>query len=327
MMAMDGQTRRAASWLEPPRFGPADGPHPRRLPDRCRRCIAARPSPPGPWRGRAWSSRTSGRRTGCWPACAGPGPIATRSGRALLEADPPCTGALRGSAAAGRRPLRRRDHGAAADRAGAVAGSEVRGGFADRRDRHARHSAPSSRAGEGIGRRIHEVASSIADDARARAPSSRRRSATCPWPRASSAATRPGTGRERVAHLLYRSVIGRAAVPGPRATASCRWRRPLSTARRQLVLDGAIHGPGAGGALVRLRRRGRRVVAGCASGLARGLLSSEVRAVGRSRAATAGRGRSRAPRPTAHCALSLTGPRCIATVPGAGWSSGSSSGS
>lgn len=101
-------------------------------------------------------------------------------------------------------------------------------------------------AGEGIGRRIRDVAASIAD---ASVPGA----FFAPEIGYLSVTSRAvvgdpsGTGRERVGHLLYRSVIGRAAVPGTEGDGLV----PVVAARldgaRQLVLDGAIHGPGAAG--------------------------------------------------------------------------------
>ena len=52
-----------------------------------------------------------------------------------------------------------------------------------------------------------------------------------------------GTGRERVAHLLYRSVLGKAAVPGMEGDGLV----PVASTRlegwRHIVVDGAVHGP------------------------------------------------------------------------------------
>jgi hypothetical protein len=100
--------------------------------------------------------------------------------------------------------------------------------------------------GEGIGRRIKDVAATVAD-------------ATVPGaffaPRIGylSVASRAvrgdpsGNGRERVAHLLYRSVIGRAAVPGTEGDGLVPVAATHLDGARQLVLEGAIHGPSAGG--------------------------------------------------------------------------------
>jgi hypothetical protein len=101
-------------------------------------------------------------------------------------------------------------------------------------------------AGEGIGRRIRDVAASIADAAvpgAFYAPEIGYLSVTS----RAVVGDPSGTGRERIAHLLYRSVIGRAAVPGTEGDGLV----PVVAAElhgaRQLVLDGALHGPGAGG--------------------------------------------------------------------------------
>ncbi len=105
------------------------------------------------------------------------------------------------------------------------------------------HRLPSA---EGIGSRINEVGSSIAE-------------ATVPgaffapeigYVSVASRAIRgdpAGTGRERVAHLLYRSVIGRAAVPGTEGDGLVPVAAAALEGAREVVLDGALHGPGAGG--------------------------------------------------------------------------------
>jgi hypothetical protein len=100
-------------------------------------------------------------------------------------------------------------------------------------------------AGEGIGRRINQVAASIAD---AHVPGA------CFAPEIGylSVASRvihsdpSGSGRERVAHLLYRSVIGRAAVPGTEGDGFVPVVATGLSGARQLVLDHPIHGPSAG---------------------------------------------------------------------------------
>ncbi len=55
-----------------------------------------------------------------------------------------------------------------------------------------------------------------------------------------------GNGRERIGHLLYRSVIGRAAVPGTEGDGLV----PVSSTHldgaRTILLDSYIHGPSAG---------------------------------------------------------------------------------
>jgi hypothetical protein len=99
--------------------------------------------------------------------------------------------------------------------------------------------------GAGIGRRIKEVAAAVAD-------------ATAPGaffaPRigylsVASRAVRSdpaGSGRQRVAHLMYRSVIGRAAVPGTEGDGLVPVAATHLEGAGHLVIDGAIHGPGAG---------------------------------------------------------------------------------
>ena len=99
-------------------------------------------------------------------------------------------------------------------------------------------------AGQGIGRRIRDVASVIADE---------KTPGAFHAPRIGylSVASRVvvgdpgGNGRARVAHLMYRSIIGRAAVPGTEGDGLV----PVAATRldgaRHLVIDGAVHGPGA----------------------------------------------------------------------------------
>lgn len=101
-------------------------------------------------------------------------------------------------------------------------------------------------AGQGIGRRIKDVASEIAD---ATVPGA----FFAPEIGYLSVASRAiqgnpqGTGRERIAHLLYRSVIGRAAVPGTEGDGLVPVVAAGLDGARQLVIDGAVHGPGAAG--------------------------------------------------------------------------------
>ena len=101
-------------------------------------------------------------------------------------------------------------------------------------------------AGEGIGRRIRDVAASIADAAvpgAYYAPEIGYLSVTSRAVVGDSS----GAGRERVAHLLYRSVIGRAAVPGTEGDGLVPVVAAELDGARQVVLDGAVHGPGAAG--------------------------------------------------------------------------------
>jgi hypothetical protein len=101
-------------------------------------------------------------------------------------------------------------------------------------------------AGQGIGRRMKDVASEIAD-------------ATVPgaffapeigYLTVASRAIQGnpgGTGRERITNLLYRSVIGRAAVPGTQGDGLVPVVAAGLDGARQVVIDGAVHGPGAAG--------------------------------------------------------------------------------
>jgi hypothetical protein len=100
-------------------------------------------------------------------------------------------------------------------------------------------------AGEGIGRRIRDVAAATAD---ALVPGAFF-APEIVYLTVASRAVRgdpSGTGRERVAHLLYRSVIGRAAVPGTEGDGLV----PVVAAglhgAHQIVLDGAAHGVNGG---------------------------------------------------------------------------------
>jgi hypothetical protein len=101
-------------------------------------------------------------------------------------------------------------------------------------------------AGEGIGRRIKDVAASIADEV---VPGTFCAPETGYLAVASRAVRGDpdGTGRERVAHLMYRSVIGHAAVPGTPGDGLVPVVAASLEGAPQIVLDSALHGPGAGG--------------------------------------------------------------------------------
>ncbi len=96
-------------------------------------------------------------------------------------------------------------------------------------------------AGEGIGRRINDVAAARAN---AVAPGA------CFAPEigyvsVASRAVRSnlaGSPRERVAHLLYRSVIGRAAVPGTEGDGLVPVVATELAGARQVLLDRSLHG-------------------------------------------------------------------------------------
>lgn len=175
----------------------------------------------------------------------GTGPIATRSARALLAA-----GRLARAASEGA-PLLVVGHSAGGIMARLLTVPEP---FAGRRFGAASRIAAivtlgtphEVSSGEGIGRRIHEVASSIADGL---VPGSFFAPAIGYVSVASRAvrADLAGTGRERVAHLLYRSVIGRSAVRGTEGDGLVPVAATVLAGGRQIVLDTALHGPGAGG--------------------------------------------------------------------------------
>jgi hypothetical protein len=97
--------------------------------------------------------------------------------------------------------------------------------------------------GQGIGRRIRDVAAATAD---ALVPGAYF-APEIGYVAVASRAIRgdpAGTARQRVAHLMYRSIIGRAAVPGTEGDALV----PVAAAgldgARHVVLDGAVHGVG-----------------------------------------------------------------------------------
>jgi hypothetical protein len=174
----------------------------------------------------------------------GIGPICTRSARAMREAirlsgalseGAPLlvvghsAGGITGRLLTAQEPIQARRFGAAR-RVGAIA---------------TLGTPHSLSAGAGIGRRIRDIAGTLADTV---APGAFF-APTIGYLSVASRAVRSdpgGSGRQRVAHLMYRSVIGRAAVPGTEGDGLV----PVAATRldgaRHLVLDGAIHGPGAG---------------------------------------------------------------------------------
>jgi hypothetical protein len=99
---------------------------------------------------------------------------------------------------------------------------------------------------EGFGQRMGEVASSIAErdvPGAYFAPEVGYLSVTSRAVRGDPA----GRGRDRVAHLLYRSVIGRAAVAGTEGDGLIPIAATELAGAGRMVLDDALHGPGAGG--------------------------------------------------------------------------------
>ncbi len=99
--------------------------------------------------------------------------------------------------------------------------------------------------GEGIGRRLDNVVSAVADrcvPGSFHAPSigyvSVASGAFCGDP--------AGTGRERISYLLYRSVMGRRAVPGLVGDGLVPVQSTWLEGARHLVVANAVHGPSAG---------------------------------------------------------------------------------
>jgi hypothetical protein len=100
-------------------------------------------------------------------------------------------------------------------------------------------------AGEGIGRRLSEVAAAAADEVVPGAFFAPEIGYVSVASRAIRADP-TGHGRERVAGLLYRSVIGRAAVPGTVGDGLAPVAATHLPGARHVLLDNSIHGPGAG---------------------------------------------------------------------------------
>jgi hypothetical protein len=100
-------------------------------------------------------------------------------------------------------------------------------------------------AGEGVGRRLSEVAAAAADEVVPGAFFTPEIGYVSVASRAIRADP-TGDGRERVAGLLYRSVIGRAAVPGTEGDGLVPVAATHLAGARHVLLDHSIHGPGAG---------------------------------------------------------------------------------
>lgn len=174
----------------------------------------------------------------------GPGAIATRSGRALIEA-----GRLAAEVSEGA-PVLVVGHSAGGLIARILTAIEPlpgkRFGAARRIGAIVTLGTPHLlSAGEGIGRRLNTMVSEIAEEA---APGA------CHSPEVGyvSVASRAirgdpaGTGRERAAYLLYRSVMGRAAVPGTEGDGLVPVASAMLAGSAQIVVDDGIHGPSAG---------------------------------------------------------------------------------
>lgn len=101
-------------------------------------------------------------------------------------------------------------------------------------------------AGEGIGRRLNEVAAFVANSSVPGAYWAPRIGYVSVASRA-LAGDPGGNGRQRVAHLMYRSIIGRAAVPGTEGDGLVPVSATYLDGARQIVLDAPLHSPSAGG--------------------------------------------------------------------------------
>jgi pimeloyl-ACP methyl ester carboxylesterase len=177
-------------------------------------------------------------------ASRGPGPIATRSARALLEAGQMTKELSEGA------PLLVVGHSAGGLIARLLTATEPipgrRYGAAERIGAIVTLGTPHVLAeGQGVGKRLQTAVAEIADRAAPGALHSPRIgyvSVASSFVRADLA----GSGRERVAYLLYRSVIGRAAVPGTEGDGLVPVTAAMLAGSTQIVIDGAVHGPSAG---------------------------------------------------------------------------------
>ena len=175
-------------------------------------------------------------------ATRGPGAIATRSGRALLEA-----GRLTADLSEGA-PVLVVGHSAGGLVARILTATEPvagrRFGAAARIGAIVTLGTPHTVAkGEGIGRRLNSVVTEVAE----RAVPGAFHSPKIGYVSVASRAIRAdpdGTGRERVAFLLYRSVLGREAVPGMVGDGLVPVASAILAGSRQIVVDDATHGPG-----------------------------------------------------------------------------------
>jgi pimeloyl-ACP methyl ester carboxylesterase len=170
----------------------------------------------------------------------GCGAIATRSGKALLAA-----GRLSADVSGGA-PVLVVGHSAGGLIARLLTAPEPlpgkRFGAAPRIGAIVTLGSPHSPAHDrGLGRRIDAMASAVAEAAVPGAyfaPEVGYVSVTSRAVRGDPA----GTARERVTHLLYRSVIGQAAVPGTQGDGLVPVAATTLAGARQVVIDGAVHG-------------------------------------------------------------------------------------
>jgi hypothetical protein len=99
--------------------------------------------------------------------------------------------------------------------------------------------------GEGVGRRLNEIVAGVAEAAVPGAFHS-------PWIGYVSVGSRAirgdpdGSGFQRVAYLLYRSIIGRAAAPGTVGDGLVPAEAAMLAGARHIVLDTTVHGQGGG---------------------------------------------------------------------------------
>ena len=176
----------------------------------------------------------------------GPGAIATRSGKALLEA-----GRLAAQVSDGA-PVLVVGHSAGGLIARLLTAveplPEKRFGAAQRIGAIATLGTPHVMSqGEGIGKHLNMTMSAIAEEA---APGAFH-SPKIGYVAVASRVVRgdpSGTGRERVAYLLYRSVLGRATVPGTEGDGLVPVVSAMLSGARQIVVNDAVHGPSAGAA-------------------------------------------------------------------------------
>jgi pimeloyl-ACP methyl ester carboxylesterase len=171
--------------------------------------------------------------------------IATRSGRALLEASRHSAEASDGA------PILVVGHSAGGLIARLLTAREPfpgrRFGAASRIGAIVTLGTPHAlSAGQGVGRRLNEIVSAVAE-------------ATVPgafyapevgYVSVASRAIRgdlAGRGRERVAYLLYRSVMGRAVMRETYGDGLVPVEAAMLAGARHIVLDGTIHGQAGGG--------------------------------------------------------------------------------
>jgi hypothetical protein len=177
-------------------------------------------------------------------AVRGPAAIATRSGRALLQA-----GRLAAELSGGA-PVLAVGHSAGGLIARILTAPEPVSGrrfaAAGRIAAVVTLGTPHALAnGAGIGRQLRDSLATVADEA---APGTLH-SPRIGYVSVASRAVRgdpAGTGRERVAYVLYRSIMGRAAVPGTEGDGLVPVASAVLPGSRTVILDGVIHGPSAG---------------------------------------------------------------------------------